>query len=84
MHGFDDLAAIDALEVDGGDAEVAVAELLLDDDQWNAFAGHRDGMGVAELVRREAAQHACRGGRALQLGARRGRRPVLSARRAVE
>jgi hypothetical protein len=35
---LDDLGVVDALEVDAGDAEVAVAELALDDDQRNAFA----------------------------------------------
>jgi hypothetical protein len=39
MHGFDDLATVDALQIDGSDAEVAVAELALDNDQRNAFAG---------------------------------------------
>jgi len=55
VHGLDDLAAVDALQVDGGDAEVAVSELALDDDQRNAFTSHLDGVGVAELVRREPA-----------------------------
>jgi hypothetical protein len=38
VDGFDDLGVIDPLQVDGGDAEVAVAELALDDDQRDAFA----------------------------------------------
>ena len=33
-------------------------ELALDDDQRHPFAGHLDGVGVAELVRREAPTHA--------------------------
>jgi hypothetical protein len=33
VHGLDDLAAVDALRVQGRDAEVAVAELALDDNQ---------------------------------------------------
>ena len=53
VHGLDDLAAVDALEVDGRDAEVAVSELALDDDQRYTFAGHLDGVGVPELVRSE-------------------------------
>ena len=53
MHGLDDLATVDALQIDGSDAEVAVAELALDDDQRNAFAGHLDGVGVAELMCRK-------------------------------
>jgi hypothetical protein len=84
MHGFDDFAAVDALQVDGGDSEVAVAELALDDDQRNAFPGHLNRVGVAELMWREAAPDSCRGGRAPQLGACRGGRPMPSARRAVD
>jgi hypothetical protein len=84
VHGLDDLAAVDALEVDGRDAEVAVAELALDDDQRHAFAGHLDGVGVAELVWREAAPHSCRGGGAPELGACCGGRPAASARCAVD
>jgi len=41
------------LEVDRGDAEVAVAELALDDDERHALVRHLDGVGVAELVGRE-------------------------------
>ena len=52
MEGFDDLAVVDALQVDRSDAEVAVAELALDDDQRHAFAGELDGVRVPELVRR--------------------------------
>jgi hypothetical protein len=33
VDSLDDLAAVDALEVDARDAEVAVSELALDDDQ---------------------------------------------------
>jgi hypothetical protein len=32
VDGLDDLAAVDALQVDAGDAEVAVSELALNDD----------------------------------------------------
>ena len=73
VHGVDDLAAVDALEVDGRDAEVAVPELALDDDQRYALASHLDGVRVPELVGREAAPHSRRGGGAPQLGACRGR-----------
>jgi hypothetical protein len=52
MNGFNDLGVVDALQVDGGDAEVAVAELALDDDQRDTLARHLDGVGVAELVGR--------------------------------
>ncbi len=53
---------VDALEVDGGDAEVAVAELALDDDQRDAFVGHLDGVSVPQLVRGKAPPHAGSGG----------------------
>src|SRR5215207_897208 len=57
VDGVDDLGVVDALQVDRGDPEVGVAELALDDDQRHAFAGHLDGMRVAELVRRKAPTH---------------------------
>jgi hypothetical protein len=50
MDGLDDLGVVDALQVYGCDAEVAVAELALDDDQRHALAREFDGMGVPELV----------------------------------
>jgi hypothetical protein len=84
VRGLDDLAAVDALEVDGGDAEVAVSELAVDGDQRDAFASHLDGVGMTELVWGEAVPHSCRGGGAPQLGACRGGRPVASARGAVD
>jgi hypothetical protein len=82
VDSLDDLAAVDALQVDRRDAEVAVPELTLDDDQWHALASHIDGVGVAQLVRREATPHSCRSRGTPQLGACRRRRPVPTARRA--
>jgi hypothetical protein len=58
-----------------GDAEVAVAELALDDDQRHALARHLDGVGVPELVRREASPHAGLADDATQLRAGGGGRP---------
>ncbi len=58
MDGVDDLAAVDALEVDRGDAEVRVAELALDDVQWHTLSSHLDGVGVSKLVGREAPPNA--------------------------
>src|SRR4051794_24918201 len=46
-------ALSNALQVDRGDAEVAVAQLTLDDDQRHAFVSHLDGVGVSELIGRE-------------------------------
>ena len=44
-----------------------MAELSLDDDQRDAFAGHLDGGRVAELIWCEAAAHACPLGGVAQL-----------------
>jgi hypothetical protein len=49
VDGFDDFGVVDALWMDRGDAEVAVAELALDDDQRHAFAEHLDRVCVAQL-----------------------------------
>jgi hypothetical protein len=50
----DDLAAVDAFEIDAGDAEVRVPELALNDDKPNALAGHLDGACVTQPMRSEA------------------------------
>src|SRR5687767_8747286 len=84
VHGVDDLGVVDALEVDRGDAEVGVAELALDDDQRHALAGHLDGVGVAELMWREASPHAGLAGDASQLRAGGGGRPGPPPRGAVD
>jgi hypothetical protein len=62
VDGADDLAAVDALQVDAGDAEVGVPELTLNHDERNAFVGHLDRMGVPKLVWREAASDTRSGG----------------------
>src|SRR5215207_1722681 len=69
VQGVDDLGVVDALQIDRGDPEVGVSELALDDDQRDAFAGHLDGMRVAELVRREAPTHPGLAGDAAQFRA---------------
>src|SRR5262249_4867621 len=71
MNGADDLAAVDALEVDAGDAQVGVTKLALDDHERDALVRHLDGVSVPELVRREATSHVRRGGSVMQLLARR-------------
>ena len=75
MDGLDDLVGVDALQVDRGHAEVAVAELALDDVQRHAFARQLDRVRVAELVRREAATYA---------GSGCARRSVVARRRGVQ
>jgi hypothetical protein len=58
VNGLDDLCVIDALEVDGGDAEVAMAKLALDDDKRHSLVRHLDRAGVPKLMRRKSAPHA--------------------------
>jgi hypothetical protein len=76
------------LQGDRGDAEIGVSEPAWDDDQRDTLARHLDGVGVAELVRRESSPdagercrvaqlfarggRACRGGRGPSRGGRRG------------
>ena len=57
-----------------------MSELALDDDQRDALAGHLDGAGVAELVRREPSADAGERRRVAQLLACGGRRPGAAAR----
>ena len=47
MHRVDDLAVVDALQVDRGDPEVRMAELPLYDVERDALAGHLDGVGMS-------------------------------------
>jgi hypothetical protein len=54
VHGVDDFGVVDALDVDRRDAEVAVAQLALDDDQRDALARQLNGMRVTQLVGCEA------------------------------
>src|SRR5215216_8134335 len=63
VDGGDDLLSVDALQVDGGGAEVGVAELALDDVQGHAFVGELDRVGVAQLVRRKSPGGLRRGSR---------------------
>ena len=46
-----------------------MAELALDDVERHSFARHLDGMGVAQLVWREAPAHAGRAASSAQAGA---------------
>jgi len=69
VDGFDDLGVVDALEVNRGDAEVAVAELALDHDQRHALAGNLNGVGMSQLMRSEAPSHARRGRRSARAAA---------------
>ena len=50
MDRLDDLAAVDSLEVDAGDPQIAMPELPLDDHQRDALVGELDSVGMSELV----------------------------------
>jgi hypothetical protein len=84
VDGVDDFAGVDALEVDGGHAEVAVAELALDDVEWDAFARELDRVCVTSLMRREPSPDAGTHGAALERRSRGGRRPRATAGAAVD
>jgi hypothetical protein len=47
VNGVDDFTAVDALQVDRRDAQTALAELAMYDDQRHAFADHLDRVRVA-------------------------------------
>jgi hypothetical protein len=79
-----DLGAIDALEVDRRDPEVAVAELALDDDERHAFVGHFDSVGVPKLMWSEPSPDARCDRRTPQVGPGAGTRPLAATRPAVE
>jgi hypothetical protein len=63
------ISAFDPLQIDGGDAEVGMPQLALDDVERDVLVGEFDGVGVAELVGREPSPHAGLGGDASELGA---------------
>lgn len=73
--GLDDLGVVDSAEVHGGDGEVGVTELSLDDQQRHSVAGHLHRMRVAKLVRREPTAHPSSTGSDVQLGSDAGRCP---------
>src|SRR5947208_1196730 len=84
VDGVDDLAVVDPVEVDRGDAEVAVAELALDDDERHTFASHFDGVGVPQLMRGEPSADTCCDGGAPQFGASAGGGPLATTGPAIE
>jgi hypothetical protein len=84
VDGADDLAAVDALEVDARDAQVGVPELPLDHDQRNSLVSHLDSVAVPQLMRREPTSNASSSGRVMQLFARRRRFPPPAGGRSVD
>ena len=81
MDCADDLADVDALEVDAGDPRVGVPELTLDHDERNALVGHFDRMSVPQPVRRERPPHTRLSGSIVQLLACGRRLPAASSGR---
>jgi hypothetical protein len=67
VNGADDLAAVDALQVDARDGKVGVPKLPLDNNQRNALVRHLDGVRVPQLMRREPTPDASFSGRVMQL-----------------
>jgi hypothetical protein len=70
VDGADDLAAVDALEVDAGDPEVGVSELALDYDEWDTLVRHLDHVSMPKLMRRKTPPDSRCCGRMVQLLAR--------------
>ncbi len=65
-------------------AQLALAQLALDDNERYAFVSHLDSVGVLELVGRETTPHACRGGRVMWLLARGGGFPAATRGRSMQ
>ncbi len=63
MDGVDDLSAVDALEVDAGDAEMGMPQLALDNDERDAFVRHLDCVCMPQLMWCESSSDASCGGR---------------------
>jgi len=61
-----------------------VAELALDDDQWDAFMGHLNGVRMAQLMRREPPPYPRVQSSSAQLPAGGGRLPMSAGRRTVD
>jgi hypothetical protein len=57
VDGVDDLRVIDSTQVHRRDGQVSVAELALDNEQGHTLSRHLDGMGVEQLIGREATPH---------------------------
>jgi hypothetical protein len=60
VDGVDSLGVVDSTQVRGGDPEIGMTELALDDEQRDTLAGHLDCMGMPELVGSESAANAGR------------------------
>jgi hypothetical protein len=79
VDGVDDFGVVDALEVDRGDAEVAVANLALDHDERHALVCHLHRMRLAKLMGARSAAE-CRLPRRSGAGRRVRPRPTMTGR----
>lgn len=50
VDGFDDPGVVDPAQIRGGDPEMGMPELALDDEQWDTLAGHFDRVRMPQLV----------------------------------
>jgi hypothetical protein len=57
VDGVDDLGVVDAAQVDGGDPEVGMPELTLDDHERHVLARHLDSVSMPELMGRKPPTH---------------------------
>jgi hypothetical protein len=55
VDGVDDFGVVDPAQVHRGDRKVGMTELALDDQQRHPLSRHLNRVGVAQLVRSEAA-----------------------------
>jgi len=81
MDRVDNLAGIDALEVDRGNPQVGMPELSLDDRQRDSFVPHSMAW-ACRMVRRGTSPHSSLGSEPSKLTSRGGRRPAVTAGRA--
>src|SRR5258708_17048062 len=81
---MDDLGAVDTAQVRGGDAEVGVPELALDDQERDSLTGHLHCVRVPQLVWREAASDPGRLRGGAELAADPGGRARSTPRRAAQ
>jgi hypothetical protein len=84
MDGVDDLGAINSLQVNAGDPEIAMRELPLDHDQRDAFVRHLDSVRMPQLMRRHPAANPGVGGGPLELFAGGGGFPAPAGCRSVD
>src|SRR5947209_6443487 len=76
MHRLDDLGAVDSLEVDAGDPQIAMPELALDRHERHTLVGEFDSVGMPQLMWGKSTSDASGFRCATQLFASRGGLPA--------